>query len=76
MTTTGDSFMYIKPDRSILFPSVEYVKVKITKALASSDPRSNVVAIVIDGEHMFRADSTFAMVSNLISSLNLIKFIT
>ena len=63
ITNHGDSFIYVKPDRSILFPSVEYVKVKISKAISANDRRSNVTSIVIDGEHMFRADSTFAMVS-------------
>lgn len=97
-TPHGSRFLYVKPDRSVFFPSVEYVKVKIHQALAADlgstiektcvrnskgnrNDSNNVserdsivlvlnnwnseplVAVVIDGEHMFRADATFAVVS-------------
>lgn len=66
-TPTGESFLYVKPDRSVLFPSIEYMKVKIAKAILISDVETNNnFAIVIDGEHMFRTDSTFGMVSLVI----------
>lgn len=67
-TPIGDHFLYVKPDRSVLFPSVEYMKVKINKAIISYGCQSLYLAIVIDGEHMFRADSTFAMVNILIEN--------
>lgn len=54
-------YLYVKPDRSVFFPSVEYMKVKINKELPDLEPLDKLV-IVIDGEHMFRADSTFALV--------------
>ncbi|XP_015784957.1 sodium-independent sulfate anion transporter [Tetranychus urticae] len=60
-TPCGDVFLYVKPDRSVLFPSVEYMKVKISKAIDSYGCSTKHLSIVIDGEHMFRADSTFAM---------------
>ena len=63
-TPDGIPFLYVKPDRSVFFPSIDYMKVKIIKELhdfIESNPR---VAIVLDGEHMFRADSTFALVSH------------
>lgn len=61
-TPTGESFLYVKPDRSVLFPSIEYMKVKIAKAVPSQGVQLNNFVIVIDGEHMFRTDSTFGMV--------------
>ena len=62
-TPHGYPFLYVKPDRSVFFPSIEYMKVKINKELPDSQELSSRFAIVIDGEHMFRADSTFAIVS-------------
>lgn len=57
-------FLYVKPDRSIFFPSIEYTKVKLEKALdSSSTPIYS--SLVFDGEHMFRADSTLGRVGVL-----------
>ena len=64
MTPNGLPFLYAKPDRSVFFPSIEYMKVKLKKSLDElngSDTKCHV--IVIDGEHMFRSDSTFGVVS-------------
>ena len=58
----GHRFVYVKPDRSIFFPSIEYTKVKLEKALESSST-SHYASLVFDGEHMFRADSTLGRVS-------------
>lgn len=60
----GHRFVYVKPDRSIFFPSIEYTKVKLEKALegVANTPFSS---LVFDGEHMFRADSTLGRVSSL-----------
>ena len=60
MTPDGHNFLYIKPDRSVFFPSTEYMKVKVDKALEDVKG-SECRTLVIDGEHMFRADSTFGM---------------
>jgi len=69
VTPSGYPFLYVKPDRSIFFSSIEYMKIKIDKNLlhlhqydaARITERYNVV--VVDGEHMFRTDSTFALVN-------------
>jgi len=61
-TPDGYPFLYVKPDRSVFFPSIEYMKVKINKELPDSQEMSAKIAVVLDGEHMFRADSTFAQV--------------
>lgn len=63
MTPDGLPFLYAKPDRSVFFPSIEYMKVKLSKSLEelnTSGTKCHV--IVIDGEHMFRSDSTFGVV--------------
>lgn len=64
MSPEGHQFLYVKPDRSVFFPSVEYMKVKIDKAL-NEVADNDVKTLVVDGEHMFRSDSTFGMVSTL-----------
>lgn len=62
MSPEGHHFLYVKPDRSVFFPSVEYMKVKIEKALTEVAD-GEMLVLVMDGEHMFRSDSTFGMVS-------------
>ena len=62
----GHRFVYVKPDRSIFFPSIEYTKVKLEKALESCST-SRYASLVFDGEHMFRADSTLGRVSIFLS---------
>lgn len=62
----GYPFFYVKPDRSIFFCSVEYMKIKINqnlKRLRHSNKQHHKQIVVVDGEHMFRTDSTFALVS-------------
>jgi sodium-independent sulfate anion transporter 11 len=70
-TPHGYQFLYVKPDRSVFFPSIEYMKVKINKELPDSKELSSRIAVVLDGEHMFRADSTFALVRILFKLLSL-----
>lgn len=65
MTPDGDNFLYVKPDRSIFFPSIEYMKVKLRQAIPALDENPKN-CIVIDGEHMFRSDSTFGVVSRAV----------
>ncbi|KAI1284990.1 Sodium-independent sulfate anion transporter [Halotydeus destructor] len=68
MTPDGDPFLYVKPDRSIFFPSIEYMKVKLRQAIPVMDGRERS-CIVIDGEHMFRSDSTFGIgIKNMVQS--------
>jgi sodium-independent sulfate anion transporter 11 len=68
MTPDGDNFLYVKPDRSIFFPSIEYMKVKLRQALPALD-ESPKNCIVIDGEHMFRSDSTFGVgIKNMVEN--------
>ncbi|XP_054155831.1 sodium-independent sulfate anion transporter-like [Oppia nitens] len=70
-TPDGYPFLYVKPDRSVFFPSIEYMKLKINKQLPDSNELSSKIAVVLDGEHMFRADSTFALgIKNMITSLS------
>ena len=69
-TPDGRLFLYAKPDRSVFFPSIEYLKVKLNKSLEEAGRSSGAGngecrVIVIDGEHMFRSDSTFGVVSPL-----------
>ncbi|RWS08593.1 sodium-independent sulfate anion transporter-like protein [Dinothrombium tinctorium] len=67
-TPDGHDFLYVKPDRNVFFPSVEYMKVKINKALPTRDKYENF-CVVIDGEHMFRTDATFGVgIKNMIES--------
>ena len=64
MTPEGHAFLYAKPDRSVFFPSIEYLKVKLSKSLEESSVNgSDCRVVVLDGEHMFRSDSTFGVVS-------------
>lgn len=57
-TSEGDNYLLVKPDRSVFFPSVEYVKEKINKAIPD-DVRS--YALVYDGINVTGADYTFAL---------------
>lgn len=58
-------FLYVKPDRSIFFSSIEYMQIKIFQGLNKVQHRgSHKKIVVLDGEHMFRSDSTFALVSS------------
>lgn len=72
MSPNGYPFLYVKPDRSIFFSSIEYMKVKINQNLNKThhflpdkDGKEKKVVVVVDGEHMFRSDSTFALVRTL-----------
>lgn len=70
LSPAGNRFIYLKPDRSVFFPSIEYLKVKLSKFIDDMDPASNCRVVVIDGEHMFRSDSTFGVsVKNMVLGL-------
>lgn len=58
----GFTFLRIIPDRSLRFPSVEYVRKCILKAGIRLG--SNNIPIVIDARHIQGADFTAAEVSN------------
>lgn len=70
----GYPFLYVKPDRSIFFPSIEYWRTKINQNLVQFEDRRLIAnrgyqrqfknVVVVDAEHMFRTDSTFALVSD------------
>jgi MFS superfamily sulfate permease-like transporter len=70
----GFPYLVVKPNQSIVYTSVEYLKVKVLKALteynatasASGGPRDENVnqakfVLVMDGTHLFTCDSTFAL---------------
>ena len=74
MSPEGHHFLYVKPDRSVFFPSIEYMKVKINKFLEDLDMETAnpCLVVVIDGEHMFRSDSTFGVsVKNMVQGLKM-----
>lgn len=76
----GNDYLLITPDRSVLFPSVEFVRNVITKA--SIKKGLSAVPVVIDAKHIQAADYTAAKVSintNLVAKLqshNLIHHVT
>lgn len=77
ITPANHPFLYVKPDRSIFFSSIDYMKIKIDQNLKelkqyivtrSEGQRRYIV--VVDGEHMFRTDSTFALgLKNMVNTL-------
>lgn len=73
MTPNGDPFIYVKPDRSICFPSVDYLKTKVKASLPVNLDNNNIdrTVVVIDGEFMTSSDSTFGEVSvSLLANFN------
>ncbi|XP_054713595.1 sodium-independent sulfate anion transporter-like [Uloborus diversus] len=64
-------YLYIKPDRTVLFPSAEFLQTKILKALMD-EQNSNIYAVMLDGEHMTAADYTLALsLKNTINGLKI-----
>ncbi|KAL1495007.1 hypothetical protein ABEB36_010498 [Hypothenemus hampei] len=57
-SNSGHDYLLVTPDRSLLFPSVEYVRNVITKA--SIQPGSTPIPVVIDAKHIQAADYTAA----------------
>ncbi|XP_066259339.1 sodium-independent sulfate anion transporter-like [Euwallacea similis] len=57
-SNSGQDYLKVTPDRSLLFPSVEYVRNVITKASTKNGPTS--VPVVIDAKHIQAADYTAA----------------
>lgn len=65
----GVTYMYIKPDKNILYPSVEYVSSKLSKELLVAEKLPEV--IIFDGEYITKADYTTAMgFKHIVDSLN------
>ncbi|XP_017785052.1 PREDICTED: sodium-independent sulfate anion transporter-like [Nicrophorus vespilloides] len=56
--TSGCEYLLITPDRSLAFPSVEYVRSTVTKAGVKQG--SSSIPVVIDARHMQGADFTVA----------------
>jgi sodium-independent sulfate anion transporter 11 len=61
-STSGCEYLLITPDRSLVFPSVEYVRNVVSKA--GMKQGSSSVPVVIDSRHIQGADFTAAKVSN------------
>ncbi|XP_043275717.1 sodium-independent sulfate anion transporter-like isoform X2 [Venturia canescens] len=59
-STNGCEYLAITPDRSISFPSVEYVRAIISK---QGTKQGNAVPVVIDSTHIQAADFTAAKIS-------------
>ena len=69
VTPSEYPFLYVKPDRSIFFSAIEYMKIKIDQNLKhlelymmKNEHNAYRYIVVVDGEHIFRTDSTFALV--------------
>ncbi|ERL95346.1 hypothetical protein D910_12611 [Dendroctonus ponderosae] len=65
-TNVGHDYLLITPDRSVLFPSVEFVRNVITKA--SIKKGLSAVPVVIDAKHIQAADYTAAKGMKLLIS--------
>ncbi|XP_035212417.1 sodium-independent sulfate anion transporter-like isoform X2 [Stegodyphus dumicola] len=59
-TFFGNSFLYVKPDRTVLFPSAECLQTRIIKSIPDRPDQSSYY-IIIDCEHITAADYTMAM---------------
>ena len=62
---SGCEYLLITPDRSLVFPSVEYVRNVVSKA--GMKQGSSSVPVVIDSRHIQGADFTAAKVSNTLA---------
>jgi len=61
-SSSGCEYLLITPDRSLVFPSVEYVRNVVCKA--GMKQGSSSVPVVIDSRHIQGADFTAAKVGN------------
>lgn len=59
-TSGGQDYLVITPDRSLVFPSVEYVRAVISK---QGLKQGTAVPIVVDSTHIQVADFTAAKVN-------------
>ncbi|GFY43458.1 sodium-independent sulfate anion transporter [Trichonephila inaurata madagascariensis] len=59
-TYLGCRYLYVKPDRTILFPSAEKLQTKILKAVPDQSDKT-VCCVLIDGEHLTTADYTMSL---------------
>lgn len=66
LTKTGIQYIIITPDRSLIFPSVEYVR----KVVNKHSERMNM-PVVVDATHVYGADFTTAtVIDSLINDFN------
>lgn len=66
LTKTGIQYIMITPDRSLIFPSVEYVR----KVVNKQSERMNM-PVVVDATHVYGADFTTAtVIDSLINDFN------
>lgn len=56
----GIEYLLVTPDRSLVFPSVEYVRNMVSKV--GMKQGSSSVPVVIDARHIYGADFTAAKV--------------
>ncbi|XP_076340331.1 sodium-independent sulfate anion transporter-like isoform X2 [Tachypleus tridentatus] len=78
-TSEGFSYLFVKPDRTVLFPSAEYFRTKITKAFPSKDMMldDEICTVVIDGEYLTDIDYTMAVgMKNMIETFRKDEVIT
>ncbi|XP_071040168.1 sodium-independent sulfate anion transporter isoform X1 [Parasteatoda tepidariorum] len=68
MTELGRYYLYVKPDRTILFPSAETLQTKIIKSIPDKADSSSSYFVLIDGENITTADYTMVMVMKTLFS--------
>ncbi|XP_055947438.1 sodium-independent sulfate anion transporter-like isoform X1 [Argiope bruennichi] len=69
-TYLGCRYLYVKPDRTVLFPSAEKLQTRILKSVPDQSDKS-VCCVLIDGEHATTADYTMSL--NMKSLTNSLK---
>ena len=65
----GIEYLLVTPDRSLVFPSVEYVRNMVSKV--GMKQGSSSVPVVIDARHIYGADFTAAKVGSIVLVLRL-----
>lgn len=66
LTVSGTPYIFVSPDRSVLFPSSMYMSQKITKALPDA-AESCLQFVVFDGSHINSSDYTTALTLKTLS---------
>lgn len=71
ITLNGQKYLYVKPDRTVFFPSTDYLTSKITKNIPDNIKEITNYFILIDGECIVGADYTMAVgMKNMIDNFN------
>lgn len=60
-TFLGCQYLYVRPDRTVLFPSAERLQTKVVKSISDSETSGRLYAVLIDGVHITSVDYTMAM---------------